>query len=107
MRCCRVEGCGASVWPAVSREELCIDHFIEHATKQLLTALEECRAGHRITAATLNLLIQNANLAASFLSTPDQPDCSLRRDRMLELVLGVANLQEHLSAHVAWTGLRN
>jgi hypothetical protein len=106
MLACRVEGCRASVWSAVSSEKLCIDHFIEYATRQLLTALDQCRAGHRITRTTLTQLVESATCAATFLSKDDRLDCSSRRDQMLELVLGVANLQEHLSTNVALLALR-
>ena len=106
MLACRVEGCRASVWSAVSSEKLCIDHFIEYATRQLLTALDDCRTGHRITQTTLTHLVQSADCAVRFLSTYDRLDCSPRRDRMLELVLGVANLQEHLSMNVALLATR-
>ena len=101
---CRVEGCRASIWPPLSSERICIDHFIEHSTAQLAGALQDCQTGKRVLRATLDQLAQKAEFAVIFLASRDRAESSPRSEQMLEIILGVANLQEFLSRNASLLG---
>jgi hypothetical protein len=101
---CRIEGCTASAWPARSGERTCIHHFIALALAQLAAALEACQSGKRVRRSTLDDLAQKADCAVMFLANPVRSDFSRHSEQMLDLILGVANLQEFLSRNASLLG---
>ena len=97
---CKVENCGAAVMPSLAHIGLCLDHYLEEAMHHLGQALENCKHGVPVESDELASLIQEADFATTYLSTPQPSEISPRRERMLELVLGVANLHEYLRRNV-------
>jgi len=98
---CKVEGCEGNVMPSLTQMGLCLDHYLEEAMHHLGQALENCKQGVPVKSEELAHLIQEADFATNYLASP-QPgqELSPRRERMLELVLGVANLHEYLRRNV-------
>ena len=64
--------------------------------KRLHSALADCRQGGTIERDDLEKLAQEARFAVNHLAASDTQEASANRERMIELVLGVANLNEHL-----------
>jgi hypothetical protein len=85
---------------ALAAEQLCLDHFLEEAFVRTEHAFEECRAGQDIDAKGLEWLLSDALAIVKNLeegaANPDPP----QRERMLELLLRLANLHEY-AAHRA------
>ena len=97
---CKVEECGRAVMPSLAQIGLCLDHYLDEAMHHLGQALENCKQGVPVRSDELASLIQEADFATSYLATPQPTEMSPRRERMLELVLGVANLHEYLRRNV-------
>jgi len=95
-----VEGCTAGVMPSLTQIGLCLDHYLAEAMHHLGQALENCKHGVPVDSDELAHLIQEADFATSYLASPQTGDMNPRRERMLELVLGVANLHEYLRRNV-------
>jgi hypothetical protein len=73
-----------------------MDHFLEQTAQVLAQAVECCREGRGVATATLEQLSSEVDFVAKFLATHDRMERSPRRNHMLELLLGFANLREHL-----------
>lgn len=71
---------------------------------QLDRALDDCRSGKRVQRTTLDQLEREAEFAVIFLANQQLMAPSLHSDKMLELILGVANLQEFLSRNASLLG---
>lgn len=99
LRTCRRESCANPIPTGLAGEQLCVDHFLDEAFVRTDNALESCRRGYAMPEEALEWLLSDAlavvrNLEAS----ADVPDPGLR-DRMLELLLVLANLQEYVAHH--------
>jgi hypothetical protein len=93
---CHVAGCQASVFPELERTGLCLDHYVDEAMKRLHAALNDCRQGKCIERRDLDELAREASFAVGFLSVQERQEGPSNRERMIELVLGIANLNEFL-----------
>ena len=96
---CRREFCQNPVPTALAAERLCLDHFLDEAFVRADHALEDCRNGRTIHSAELEWLLADALSVVTHLedqaATPNPAD----RDRMLELLLILANLHEYVAHH--------
>ena len=96
---CRVDGCGQGVLPALAQEVLCLDHFIEQAFTRLRGALDLCHQGQPLDSRVLDWLLAHAEFAVQSLAQNGSHSTPAQRVRLLELLLGLANLQEYLRHH--------
>ena len=92
-------GCGRSVLPPLAQEALCLDHYLELAFGRLRAALELCQRARPFDSRTLEWLLADADFAVHSLAQETQALTPLQRTRLLELLLGLANLQEYLRHH--------
>jgi hypothetical protein len=74
--------------------------------EQLAAALQDCQTGRRVQRSTLDQLAQRAESAVIFLARRDRAESSPHSEQMLEIILGVANLQEFLSRNASLLGTR-
>jgi len=93
---CHVAGCQASVFPELEPQGFCLEHYVGDAMKRLHSALADCRKGGAIERGDLEKLAQEARFAVNHLAGNETQEASANRERMIELVLGVANLNEHM-----------
>ena len=99
LRSCRVVGCGQDVPATLTREVLCLDHFIEQAFTRMRKALELCRQCRPLDRHILDWLLADADFALRSLALDGRGRTPVQRAKLLELVLGLANLQEYLRHH--------
>lgn len=96
---CRKGGCTKEIPSGLSAEQLCLDHFLDEAFVRIEESFQACQNGRALKPEVLEWVLSDAlavikNLEESA-DTPD-PD---QRDRMLELLLVIANLHEYLAHH--------
>ena len=98
VRCTR-SGCAKLTPAALLRAELCLDHFLDEAFVRADHALTSCREGAPLTKASLEWLLSDALATVKNLEEgADEPQPE-QRDRMLELLLILANLHEYVAHH--------
>lgn len=96
---CRKGGCAKPIPSGLTAEQLCLDHFLDEAFSRTEESFQACQNGVLVKPEILEWVLSDAlavikNLEESA-DTPD-PD---QRDRMLELLLVIANLHEYLAHH--------
>jgi hypothetical protein len=100
---CRRDACSKAIPRALAAEQLCLDHFLEEAFQRTDQAVQGCRGGHAVDPKTLEWLLSDALVIVNNLEEgAEQPD-PLQRDRMLELLLILANLHEYVAHHSVLT----
>jgi hypothetical protein len=96
---CRRVQCANPIPSALAGERLCLNHFLDEAFVRADHTLGLCRDGREINATELEWLLADALAVVNNLEEqPSQPNIELR-DRMLELLLILANLQEYVAHH--------
>ncbi|MGA7624910.1 MAG: hypothetical protein WCA38_10475 [Candidatus Acidiferrales bacterium] len=94
---CRRPGCAKPAPSALSAARLCLDHFLDEAFIRTDNALATCRQGSPISKESLEWLLSDALATVKNLEeSADQPEPE-QRDRMLELLLILANLHEYVA----------
>lgn len=96
---CRRDACPNAIPRALLREQLCLDHFLDEAFVRTDHALQDCRAGQPVDAGTLEWLLSDALVIVNNLEDGTEAPDSHQRDRMLELLLILANLHEYVAHH--------
>ncbi len=99
LRTCRMGGCEQDVPTALAQEVLCLEHYIEQAFKRLGTARELCQLGQPVEPRILDWLLADAEFAVQSLALDGSSHSPAHRAKLLELLLGLANLQEYLRHH--------
>lgn len=96
---CRKVQCANPIPAALAAERLCLSHFLDEAFLRADHTLELCREGRAINTAELEWLLADALAIVNNLDDdPAEPNPDLR-DRMLELLLILANLHEYVAHH--------
>lgn len=100
-RFCRKAGCEQPILTAIAEDELCLDHFLDHAYVQAVDALELCQQGKAIEATTLDSLLAGAHATLKALVETAADEKPERQERILELLLCVSNVHEYVTHHPA------
>jgi hypothetical protein len=96
---CQRAGCANSIPMALAGVQLCLDHFVDEALVRTDEALSRCREGRTIDSNRLQWLLSDALAVVKNLEEgADQPKPE-QRDRMLELLLVLANVHEYVAHH--------
>jgi hypothetical protein len=96
---CNRSGCANSAPPALSSAQLCLDHFLDEAFVRSDEALTQCREGVPLSKEGLEWLLSDALATVKNLEDSAEEPCPDQRDRMLELLLMLANLHEYVAHH--------
>ena len=96
---CNRSGCAKLAPPALSGEQLCLDHFLDEAFVRSDLALTRCREGAPLSKEDLEWLLSDALATVKNLEDSAEEPCPEQRDRMLELLLMLANLHEYVAHH--------
>lgn len=96
---CHRSGCANSAPPALSSAQLCLDHFLDEAFVRSDQALTRCREGAPLGKEDLEWLLSDALSTVKNLEDSAEEPCPDQRDRMLELLLMLANLHEYVAHH--------
>jgi hypothetical protein len=96
---CTRSGCARLIPPGLVSEQLCLDHFLDEAFVRNERAFQLCSQGQPLDSNSIEWLLSDALAIVKNLEEgADQPNPD-QRDRMLELLLIVANLQEYVAHH--------
>jgi len=96
---CKRDACRNAIPVALAGEQLCLDHFLDEAFVRTDDALQGCRAGNPIDAKGLEWLLADALSIVRNLEEGAAEPNPEQRDRMLELLLILANLHEYVAHH--------
>lgn len=96
---CRRDACNNAIPQALAAERLCLDHFLDEAFVRTDQALEGCRVGRAVDPKTLEWLLSDALVIVNNLDDGAEVPDPRQRDRMLELLLILANLHEYVAHH--------
>lgn len=98
-RTCHSAGCGIEVSAVFNDRGLCLDHYLQTVAYKLDASASRFRDGQGIDSDTLYWLLVQVDFVVEAIGdeasslTPDQ------RTRLLELLLGIANLNEFIRLH--------
>lgn len=96
---CSRSGCPSTIPVGLVTEQLCLNHFLDEAFVRTDRALQDFRRGKSIAPSSLEWLLSDALAVVKNLEEgADEPNPD-QRDRMLELLLILANLQEYVAHH--------
>jgi hypothetical protein len=96
---CRRSGCANSVPAALANERICLDHFLDDAFVRTDQTFDQCREGRALNPADVEWLLSDALAVVKNLEEKAGDPEPEQRDRMLELLLRVANLHEYVAHH--------
>ncbi len=94
---CRRTSCPNEIPASLAAEQLCLDHFLEEAFARTDHALERCRSGQPIDSLSLEWLLADSLTIVNSLGVEQADRNANQRDRMLELLLILANLHEYVA----------
>jgi hypothetical protein len=95
VRACRIGACSTPIPPTLSRQGVCLSHYLDEVFTRLSAVEERCRQNEFPDSRTLTWLRRQGDFAVKLLSN-DGPELSKDRARLLELLLYLANLHEFL-----------
>jgi hypothetical protein len=96
---CRRAGCANPIPKSLAGEQLCLDHFLDEAFIRTDHAMQTCREGKLVNASSLEWLLSDALATVKNLEEGAAEPKPEQRDRMLELLLILANLHEYVAHH--------
>lgn len=96
---CHRAGCAKSIPTALIGAQLCLDHFVDEAFIRTDQALSRCREGRSIDSEGLQWLLSDALAVVKNLEEGADEPKPEQRDRMLELLLVLANVHEYVAHH--------
>jgi len=91
--------CARTIPSALASEQLCLDHFLDEAFKRTNQALDRCHRGVPCDPKGLEWLLADALAVVKNLEEGAGEPNPEQRDRMLELLLILANLHEYVAHH--------
>ena len=93
---CRVEvPCGFTEW------NLCLEHYLEYANVKLENASEDFRTGQGVDAETMDWLLYQVDFVVNTIGNDAVTLTEEQRSQLLQLLLGVANLNEYIRHEAA------
>lgn len=100
-RTCHSPGCKVDVPQDFGEKGLCLDHYLTEATERLSAAIQCFRLGQGFDNEALGWLLTQVDFVVE---TMDNETVTLGEDqraKLLELLLGIANLNEHIRQYSA------
>jgi hypothetical protein len=96
---CQRAGCANPIPKSLAGERLCLDHFLDEAFVRTDHAMQNCREGQYVNSSSLEWLLSDALVTVKNLEEGAAEPNPEQRDRMLELLLILANLHEYVAHH--------
>ncbi|MGH9775882.1 MAG: hypothetical protein ACRD50_13140 [Candidatus Acidiferrales bacterium] len=101
---CRIAGCNKHAVSALGSQQLCLPHFVDITFAEAGRTLECCTGGQPVDRERLAWLLAEAPAIVKVLvEDPAAADDALQ-DRILELLLCLANLHEYVKHHAVPPG---
>ncbi len=95
-RTCRSAGCRIEVPMGFNDRGLCLDHYLQAATYKLDTSASRFCIGQGIDSDTLDWLLMQVDFVVEAIGDQTSSLTAEQRTRLLELLLGIANLNEYI-----------
>ena len=95
-RKCSVPQCNLEVPEGLKNEDRCLDHYIEDAFQKLNQALDSSRNGKGVDHKVLEWLVAQVDCVIETLSGEATTSDPEQHSKLLELLLGIANLNEYV-----------
>ena len=96
---CRKAPCANLIPPSLVDEQICLDHFLDEAFRRADEVMARCQKGHAIDPILLERLLSDALAIVTNLEEQAAASEAGSRERMLELLLNLANLHEYAAHH--------
>lgn len=93
---CRATGCRVQVPLVLKAEGLCLNHYLEGAFQKLRATTQDFEAGRDVDYRTMDWLLAQVEFVVDVLAQDDANWDANQRSKLLELLLGVANLSEYV-----------
>jgi hypothetical protein len=98
---CRKVPCGNSIPSTLANEQLCLDHFLDEASRRAVRMLDECQQKHALGRKDVEWLLSDALVIVTNLEQDSHAANLELRERMLDLLLIHANVHEYVGRHSA------
>ena len=98
-RRCRTAGCNEEVQPPLASEGVCLEHFVELVVRRADQVRRQCVQAQPVDAETLDWLLSDAPHVIQSLSNGASPSHPGEGEKILELLLCLANLQDYIAHH--------
>jgi hypothetical protein len=95
-RICPAPRCTVEIPAALETEGLCLQHYLEKAFHKLATATLDFQCGRDIDDHAMEWLLAQVSFAVESLAEEDAQWDAEQRSMLLELILGIANLNEFM-----------
>ncbi len=96
---CRRSPCANFIPPSLATEQVCLDHFLDDAFRRNDQIMQRFREGSPIEPQIVERLLSDALTIVTQLEEGAAEPNPEERDRMLELLLSLANLHEYAAHH--------
>jgi hypothetical protein len=96
---CRRSPCANLIPPSLATEQVCLDHFLDDAFRRNDQIMQRFRDGSPVEPQIVERLLSDALTIVTQLEEGAADPNPEERDRMLELLLSLANLHEYAAHH--------
>ncbi len=93
---CQCDGCKLQVPAGLQREGLCLDHYLDLAFQKLCETTAQLRRGENADLGGIDWLLAQVDFVVDSLAENDREQEAEQRTRLLELLLGIVNLNEYV-----------
>jgi hypothetical protein len=98
---CLSQGCQAEVPKAFGDSSFCLEHYVADATQKLEAAKESLSNGRGVDGLKLDWLLTQVDFVVEMIGNESLAPTEAQRSKLLELLLGIANLNEHIRRSTA------
>lgn len=98
-RRCRADDCVELVPPPLTSQGVCLDHFVELVVRRADQVRKQCLQAQPVDEKTLDWLLADARHVVQALSNGGYSSAADDGQKILELLLCLANLQDYISHH--------
>jgi hypothetical protein len=93
---CRASGCKLEIPESLRGHGLCLDHYIDEAFQKLDLAADDSRCGQIVDRNTLDWLLVQVDCIVETVGGETTGLDPEKQSKLLELLLGIANLNEYV-----------
>ena len=96
---CRKRACTNLIPATLASEQVCLDHFLDEAFHRTNETMQKFHEGVPLGPLSLEQVLSDALTVVSYLEEGEPETAPQSRERMLELLLSLANLHEYAAHH--------
>jgi hypothetical protein len=96
---CRVGACSGSIPAPLARRGVCLAHYLDEAFTRATRAMRDCQTGQATEPRLVEWLLAQGDCAVQLLADGSNSYSGETRDRLLELIVCLNNIQEYVRHH--------